>query len=96
MLERALNARMADPRQPRTRREAIVAALVEKSAAGDLRAVKLLLELVPQAELAHAPDPYDEAEDPRERLIRKLDRLAAAHERAEAEAKATRDEAVCG
>src|SRR5579863_7367381 len=57
-------------RRPATRREAIVIALVEKSVAGDLRAVKLLLELVQKTELARLPEPdYDEA-DPREFLIR--------------------------
>ena len=96
LLESALDARMAHPRRPLTRREAIVAALVEKSAAGDLRAVKLLLELVAQAELSRGPDRSEEAESARERFIQELDRLAAEQERAAAEAQATHDELACG
>src|SRR5260221_6831470 len=56
LLDDALDARMARSRRPVTRREAIVAALVEQSAAGDLRAVKLLLDLVRKTELAAGPE----------------------------------------
>src|SRR5579863_3228673 len=81
LLEEALDRRLATPRgrvrRPATRREAIVAALVEKSAAGDLRAVKLLLDLVQKTELAAGPEPDDGDEDPREFLRRELNRLAA-------------------
>jgi hypothetical protein len=56
LLEAALDARMAArSRRPRTRRQAIVVGLVEKSTAGDLGAVKLLLDLVLRAELAAPP-----------------------------------------
>jgi hypothetical protein len=65
-------------RQP-TRREAIVAGLVERSAAGDLRATKLLLDLVMKTELAAGPAPFSGAdEDPRQFLLRELARLSAA------------------
>ncbi len=64
-----------------TQREAIIAALVEKSAAGDLRATKLVLDLMrqvgpaaePPAPLAVAPE-----DDPRRLLLAKLARLADA------------------
>jgi hypothetical protein len=94
LLEAALDARMAGPpRRRATRREAIVAALVEKSAAGDLRALKLLLDLVPKAEFDYKPPVSEaEAQTARERLIEAFARIAA-----EAEAAAaTRDESVCG
>jgi len=60
-----------------TNREAIIASLVEKSAAGDLRATKLLFELVRQTgpAAAHPTAPED---DPRAALLRKLARLGAA------------------
>ncbi len=62
-----------------SRREAIVARLVEQAAAGELRATKLLLDLAEKARRAAGPDPIDEdGEDPREFLRRELDRLAAA------------------
>ena len=78
LLEAALDAKVGGrPRRTLTRRQAIVAGLVEKSAAGDLRATKLLLDLVRKTELA-APPPGDGEEDPRVFLIRELDRLAAA------------------
>ena len=71
-------ARRRARHQP-TRREAIIAGLVEKSAAGDLPATRLLLELDLKTELAAGPEPYEEDdEDPREFLKRELDRLAAA------------------
>ncbi len=81
LLEEALDRRPATARgrvhRPATRREAIVAALVEKSVAGDLRAVKLLLDLMQKTELARFPEPDCDEEDPREFLIREIDRLAA-------------------
>jgi hypothetical protein len=93
LLEEALDARTARPPGRRaTRREAIVAALVEKSASGDLRAVKLLLDLVPKTEFVYDPVRVAEAQTARERLIETLDRLAAE----QAAAAATRDESVCG
>lgn len=64
-----------------TRREAIVADLVEKSAAGDLPATKLLLDLVLKTKLAANPAPLpgaEDEEDPREFLLRELARLSAA------------------
>jgi hypothetical protein len=77
LLEAALDARMAArSRRPRTRRQAIVVGLVEKSTAGDLGAVKLLLDLVLRAELA-APPPGIGEDDPRAFLLRELNRLAA-------------------
>lgn len=93
LLEEALDGRMAGrPRRQVTRREAIVAALVEKSAGGDLRAVKLLLDLVPKMEFVYDPVSAAEGQTAREHLIETLDRLAA-EQAAEA---ATRDESVCG
>ena len=87
---------MADtPRRSRgrpTRREAIVAGLVEKCAAGDLRAVKLLLDLVPKTEFVYDDVSDAEGQSAREHLIQELDRLAAE----QAAAAATRDESVCG
>jgi uncharacterized protein DUF5681 len=87
LLEEALDARMAGrPRRRVTRREAIVAALVEKSAGGDLRAVKLLLDLVPETELVDDRAGAAEAQTAREYLIRELDRLAAEEEETKAAA----------
>lgn len=80
LLEAALNARMVGRRRrPPTRRQAVVLALVEKSAAGDLRAVKLLLDLVLKTELAAPPPETGDDEDPRAFLARELARLAAAN-----------------
>jgi hypothetical protein len=59
-----------------TLRQAIIQGLVEKSAGGDLRATKLLFDLVLKTELA-APPPDPGEEDPRAFLLRELDRLAA-------------------
>jgi hypothetical protein len=83
LLTRALNRPAAsEGRNTGTQREAIVAALVEKSAAGDLRATKLLFELMrqlgPPAEPTVSPE-----DDPREILLQKLARLAAASGRGE-------------
>ena len=57
LLTRALDRRVtSDDRDAGTQREAIIAALVEKSAAGDLRATKLLFELMRQiGPAAHLP-----------------------------------------
>jgi Family of unknown function (DUF5681) len=78
LLVEALDARVAGRRRrPLTRRQAVVMALVEKSAAGDLRAIKLLLDLVLKTELA-APPPDPDADDPRAFLLHELTRLAAA------------------
>jgi hypothetical protein len=78
LLEEALDARVAArSRRPLTRRQAIVAGLVEKSAAGDLNAIKLLFDLVLKIELADPPPGIGEA-DPRAFLLRELTRLAAA------------------
>ena len=79
LLTRALDRRVtSDDRDAGTQREAIIAALVEKSAAGDLRATKLLFELMRQIGPAAAPAPGSIApeDDPREILLRKLARLA--------------------
>src|SRR5689334_11055739 len=66
LLAEALDRQNASrKRKPRTQREAIVAALVEKSADGDLRAVKLLFELMRQIGLPPEP-PASPEEDPRE------------------------------
>ena len=70
-------ARRSARHQP-TRREAIIAGLVEKSAAGDLPATRLLLELDLKTELAAGPAPHEEDdEDPREFLKRELTRIRA-------------------
>ena len=65
----------AGGRGPATQREAIAAALVEKAAAGDLSAARLLFELLRQAGAAAPATPPEE--DPRAILLRKLARLAA-------------------
>ncbi|MGE0257325.1 MAG: DUF5681 domain-containing protein [Alphaproteobacteria bacterium] len=79
LLAEALDRRNASKkRQPRTQREAIIAALVEKSADGDLRAVKLLFDLMRQIGLPPEP-PASPEEDPREILLRRLARLAGEH-----------------
>jgi hypothetical protein len=76
LLTEALDRRNASKRRkPGTQRKAIVAALVEKSASGDLRATKLLFELMRQIGLPPEP-PASSEEDPREILLRKLARLA--------------------
>ena len=81
LLTRALDRpAVSEGRKAGTQREAIMAALVEKSAAGDLRATKLVFELMRQVEPAAAPPaaavlPDD---DPREILRRKLASLANA------------------
>ena len=63
----------------RSRREAIVAQLVEQAAAGELRATKLLLDLAEKARRVAAPAPVaPDEEDPREFLQRELTRLADA------------------
>jgi hypothetical protein len=72
--KRRLIKRLGQPR-----REAIVTGLVEKSAAGDLRATKLLLDLVQKSELAAGPAPGpDQDDDPRAYLLGELARIAAA------------------
>ena len=84
LLTRALDRRVtSDDRDAGTQREAIIAALVEKSVAGDLRATKLLFELMRQIAPAVAPLPgsISPQEDPREILLRRLARLA--HNRGE-------------
>ncbi len=68
----------AEGRNEATQREALVAALVEKSASGDLRAAKLLFELMRQIGPAAEP-PASPEDDPRQILLRKLARLAGGH-----------------
>ena len=65
----------AQGRNAATQREAIVAALVEKSASGDLGATKLLFELMRQLGPSAEP-PASPADDPREMLLRRLASLA--------------------
>src|SRR6266851_4125112 len=79
VLQEALDQPAAGERAKRsarhqpTRREAIIAGLVEKSAAGDLPATRLLLELDLKTELAASPAPQEgDDEDPREFLKREL------------------------
>lgn len=97
LLEEALDRKVAQGgqrrRRPATRREAIVAALVEQAAAGDLRATKLLLDLLDKIGLAALPAPgrCGDDEDPREFLIREVDRLAAEQAAEEARAAAAAD-----
>jgi hypothetical protein len=76
LLTEALDRRSAsERRKPRTQREAVIAALVEKSAAGDLRATKLLFDLMRQ--IGPLPEPPASPEDdPREILLQRLARLA--------------------
>jgi hypothetical protein len=84
LLTRALDRPTeAEGRNAGTQREAIIAALVEKSASGDLRATKLVLDLMRQVAPAAAPPgmmanapPGSPDDDPREILLRRLARLA--------------------
>ncbi len=82
LIERALDRpapETAEGGRRRSRREAIVARLVEQAAAGELRATKLLLDLAEKAGRAAGPAPADQnTEDPREFLLRELARLADA------------------
>lgn len=76
LLTKALDRPIAaEGRNAATQREAIVAALVEKSASGDLGATKLLFELMRRIGPAADPPALPE-EDPREILLRRLARLA--------------------
>ena len=78
LLTRALDRPVAsEGRSAGTQREAIIAALVEKSASGDLRATKLVLDLMRQVGPAAAP-PASPDDDPRQILLRRLARLADA------------------
>lgn len=62
-----------------TKRNAIIAQLVNRSAQADPRATKLLLDLIRSFEpRTTEPPPAGPAEDPREVLLRGLNRLAAA------------------
>jgi hypothetical protein len=79
--------------------EAIIAQLVDRSAAADPRALKLLLDAAQKLEPRRSryeppggyPDEEDEAEGARDFLIEELDRLAAIElEEAAAEAEAER------
>lgn len=79
LLMRALDRpSVSEGRGAGTQREAIIAALVEKSAAGDLRATKLIFELMRQVGPAAAPSSSAGSpdDDPRQILLRKLARLA--------------------
>ena len=81
LLARALDRPAASEGRNRgTQREAIIAALVEKSALGDLRATKLVLDLMRQVAPAATPPALTEApaDDPREILLARLARLADA------------------
>ena len=78
----ALDRPATDPATGRrrriTRREALVGQLLDRCAENDLRAMKLLLDLLVKLEprpLPTQPRPEDQ-EDPREILERMLDRLA--------------------
>ena len=89
LLTKALDRQVAsEGRNSGTQREAIIAALVEKSASGDLRATKLVLDLMRQVAPAAGPptaaSPGSPQDDPRHILLRKLARLAAA-QRADAQ-----------
>jgi Family of unknown function (DUF5681) len=75
LLSRALNRpNTVEGRRAGTQREAIVAALVEKSASGNLQATKLLFELMRQISPAAAP-PAAPRDDPRQILLDRLARL---------------------
>jgi hypothetical protein len=80
LLTRALDRPVvSEGRKAGTQREAIIAALVEMSAAGDLRATKLVFDLMRQVGPAAEPTaalPGSAENDPREILLRKLARLA--------------------
>jgi hypothetical protein len=79
LLTEALNRpNAAEGRNAGTQREAIIAALVEKSASGDLHATKLLFELMRQIGPAAEP-PASPENDPRQILLRRLARLAGDH-----------------
>jgi hypothetical protein len=76
-------------RRRATWREAIIAALVERAAAGHLPATRLLIELMRRLEPPEPEPDEDDGEDPREFLKRELNRIAAAAE-AQAAAEAAK------
>jgi hypothetical protein len=71
-----------------TNRDAIINRLVERATAGDVRAAKLLFDIAERAErnASTASLPTVDTEDPRDILMRKIERLAASM-RAENEAE---------
>jgi hypothetical protein len=89
VLRNALDQKTVNPATGRrsrgTWREALVAQLLDRCAENDMRAIKLLLDLL--VKLEPGPAPWEIAqeseEDPREALIRELDRLAAKYEKTE-------------
>jgi hypothetical protein len=84
VLQEALDAPVAAKgtgrgRRRTTRREAIVTQLVVQSAGGDLRATKLLFDLMLKGDFTAGPERDDdfEGEDPREKLIRMISQIRA-------------------
>jgi len=91
LLQQALDETVLVPkghgRRRITKREAIVAGLVDRALQADPRATRLLLDLMLKTQHDEAFDQADpdDAEDPREYLIRELDRLVAENEQAQEE-----------
>jgi hypothetical protein len=82
LLARALNERVTvsdkGRRRTITKREAIVAQLVNKSASADLKAMAMLLGLLQQAEGQAAAPRSDPSAEPDERILQSIrDRFAA-------------------
>ena len=83
LLQQALDETVLVPkghgRRRITKREAIVAGLVDRALQTDPRATRLLLDMMLKTQRDEVPDhnPDDDDEDPHEFLIRELDRLIA-------------------
>jgi hypothetical protein len=91
LLQAALDETVLVPKGRRrrrvTKREAIVANLVDRALQSDPRAIRLLFDTLPKTQHASfASSTRDDGEDPRERLIREFDRLAAEQEQKKATA----------
>jgi uncharacterized protein DUF5681 len=92
MLDRALDAPVeveeGGARRKMTKRDVVIAQLVDRSAGADLRATKILLDMLHKLERSSAPAGPVAEEDVYAQLREKLARLALAQE---AEATAARD-----
>ena len=82
-LDETVVLQIGGKRRRLSKAEVVIAGLVERSALGDWHAVRLLLDVMqklePKGRRDADPDPSEhaDAEDPRARLIREIDRLAA-------------------
>jgi hypothetical protein len=81
-LDQTVVLQIGGKRRRLSKAEVVIAGLVERSALGDWHAARLLLDVMqklePKGRRDAGPDPSedDDAEDPRERLIRIVDQLA--------------------